>query len=221
MKAERQTIERTRDVQTAIRLEYVTLAWMTLEFVSALALGLLSGSLLLLAFGLDSLIELASAAVMLWRLRVEFRAKVSMERIVRAERRAALWTGSLLYALATYVVASSAYGLAIGHRADTRMSVWGLAIGVVAVIAMPWLAYYKRKLAAPGRLDSKALRADAVEAVSCAYLAGVLIVGLLLSRLLGWWWLDSVAALALLPFIVFEAHEATSEKDEEGNNRTG
>lgn len=210
METEGKTSERARDVRTAIRLEYFTLAWMTLEFVFALTLGVLSGSLLLLAFGLDSLIELASAAVMLWRLRVEFRGKVAWERIVTVERRAALWTGYLLYALAAYIAASSAYGLALGHGADTSVSVWGLVIGVLAVILMPWLAYYKRKLAAPGRLDSKALRADAAEAVSCAYLAAVLIVGLLLSRLLGWWWLDSVVALALVPFIVIEAHEATS-----------
>ena len=94
-----------------------------------------------------------------------------------------------------------------------RESVWGLIIGGVAVLTMPWLAYYKRRLARPGRLNSQSLRADAAEAVSCAYLAGVLIVGLLVSRLLGWWWLDLVAALALLPFILLEAHEATSGED--------
>ena len=221
MKAEDKTPGRARDLQAAIRLEHATLAWMALEFVSALALALISGSLLLLAFGLDSLLELASAAVMLWRLQVESQGKAALERIVTVERRAALWTGYLLYVLAAYVVASSAYGLALGHTADTNVSVWGLIIGVIAVIAMPWLAYYKRKLARPDRLNSKALRADAVEAVSCAYLAGVLIVGLLLSRLLGWWWLDSVTALALIPFIVIEAHEATSEKDGKGNNHTG
>ena len=86
---------------------------------------------------------------------------------------------------------------------------------------MPWRAYYKRKLAAPGRLDSKALRADAAEAVSCAYLAGVLIVGLLLSRLLGWWWLGSVAAIALVPFIVIEAHEAASGRRRDGRSLAG
>jgi divalent metal cation (Fe/Co/Zn/Cd) transporter len=218
MKAEDNTTERARDVRAAIRIEYVTLAWMTLEFAFALALGLLSMSLLLLAFGLDSLIELASAAVMVWRLRVEFRGEVAWERIVAVERWAAHWTGYLLYALAAYVVASSAYGLVVRHRADTGVSGWGLIIGIIAVIAMPWLAYYKRKLAPPDRLDSKSLRADAAEAVSCAYLAGVLIAGLLLSRLLGWWWMDSVAALALLPFIVLEAHEATREKDETQDN---
>jgi divalent metal cation (Fe/Co/Zn/Cd) transporter len=214
MKAEHKAAGRVRDVRTAITLEYVTLAWMTLEFGAALALGLRSGSLLLLAFGIDSLIELASAAVMLWRLRLEFQGRAGFERIKIIERRAALWTGYLLYALAAYVVASSAYGLALGHRADVKESIWGLIIGIVAILAMPGLAYYKRKLARPDRLDSKSLRADAAEAVSCAYLAGVLVIGLLLSRLLGWWWLDSVAAIALLPFIVLEAHEATQGEEE-------
>jgi len=221
MKAGDKTTGRARDVQAAIRLEYVTLAWMALEFASALALGLLAGSLLLLAFGLDNLIELASASVMVWRLQVEFQGEAALERIETVERRATLSTGYLLYALAAYVVASSAYGLALGHRADVRESIWGLIIGVIAVTGMPRLAYYKRRLARPERLDSKSLRADAAEAVGCAYLAGVLIVGLSLSRLLGWWWLDSVAALALLPFVVLEAHEATCGKDEKGNNHTG
>jgi divalent metal cation (Fe/Co/Zn/Cd) transporter len=209
MKVPEQTAERARDVQTALGLEYGTLIWMALEFASAVALGLLSGSLLLLAFGLDSLIELVSAAVMVWQLQVEFRGRASLERIEVVERRATLWTSYLLYALAVYVIASSAYGLTLGHRVDTGESVWGLLIGAVAVIVMPWLAYYKRKLAGPDRLDSKSLRADAAEAVSCAYLAGGLIVGLVLSRLTSWWWLDSAAALALVPFIVFEAYEAT------------
>lgn len=208
---------RPRDVRAALWLEYFTLAWMTLEFASAVALGLLSRSLLLLAFGLDSLIELVSAAVMVWRLQVELRGKAGWERIVTVERRAARWTGYLLYALAAYVVASSAYGLALGHDADTSLSVWGLAIGAFAVVLMPWLAHRKRMLAAPGRLDSRALRADATEAISCAYLAGVLIVGLLLSRLLGWRWLDGVAALGLVPFIVIEAREATGAEGATGD----
>ena len=210
-----------RDLKRALGLEYATLAWMTLEFASAVALGLLSGSLLLLAFGFDSLIELLSAAVMVWRLQVEFRGQAAWERVEAVERRAARWTGYLLYALAVYVAASSAFGLAAGHRADTGESAWGLIIGVIAVIAMPALAHYKRKLAGPGRLNSKSLRADAAEAVSCAYLSGVLIVGLLLSRLLGWWWLDSVAALALLPFIVLEGREATTGENETEDDETG
>jgi len=214
MEAKDNASERAADVQVAIRLEYATLAWMVLEFVSSVALGLLSGSLLLLAFGLDSLIELTSAAVMLWRLRAEFGGDAGRDKIQSAEQRAARGTGYLLYALAVYVAASSAYGLAVGHRADAGESIWGLAIGVIAIVAMPWLAYYKRRLASLERLNSKSLRADAAEAASCAYLSAVLVVGLLLSRLLGWWWLDSVAALVLIPFIVIEGHEATSEESE-------
>ena len=207
------TAERTRDLGVALKLEYVTLAWMALEFASAVTLGLLSGSLLLLAFGLDSLIELVSAVVIVWQLRVELRGDFDLEQIAPVERRAAVWTGYLLYALAAYVVASSAYGLTLGHRTEVE-SVWGLLIGIIALTAMPWLAYYKRKLAGPGRLNSTSLRADAAEAMSCAYLAGVLMVGLLLSRLVGWWWLDSVAALGLVPFIALEGREATSEAHE-------
>ena len=222
MEAKDTTVERARDVRIALRLEYATLGWMALEFASAVALGLLSRSLLLVAFGIDSVVELASAVVMVWRLRMEFRGKGAPERIEAVERRAALWIGYLLYALAAYVVASSAYGLALGQHADVRESVWGLVIGVIAVFAMPGLAYYKRNLAGPTRLDSRSLRADAAEAVSCAYLAGVLIIGLLLSRLLGWWWLDSVVALALIPFIVNEAREAaTGEPEAEGDEPGG
>ena len=130
-------------------------------------MGLLSGSLLLLAFGLDSLIELTSATVMFWRLRAEFGGDAGREEIQSVERRAGRGTGYLLYALAVYVTASSVYGLAVGHRADVGESIWGLAIGAIAIVAMPWLAYYKRRLASLERLNSKSLRADAAEAVSC------------------------------------------------------
>ena len=155
---------------------------------------------------------------MLWRLRAEFGGDAGREKIQSVERRAGRGTGYLLYALAVYVAASSVHGLAVGHRAGVGESIWGLAIGVIAIVAMPWLAYYKRRLASLERLNSKSLRADAAEAVSCAYLSAVLVVGLLLSRLLGWWWPDSVAALVLIPFIVIEDHEAMSEKSEVGDD---
>jgi divalent metal cation (Fe/Co/Zn/Cd) transporter len=208
--------QRAINTDSAVRLEYLTLGWMGLEFASSLALGVLSGSLLLLAFGIDSLIELASATVVLWRLRAEFGGGVSDERVDSVERRAARFTGYLLVALAAYVAASSAYGLLVGHTPNLGESVWGLVIGVVALLSMPLLAKYKRVLAAPNRLNSKALRADAAEAISCAYLSAVLMVGLLLSRLLGWWWIDSAAALLLIPFVILEGREALSGEAEEG-----
>jgi divalent metal cation (Fe/Co/Zn/Cd) transporter len=201
-------------MRSAIRLEWVTVGWMVLEFASAVVLGLVSGSLLLLAFGLDSLIELASAVLVLRRFRGEYGGHPYPRQAASMERRTALWTGYLLWTLAAYIIASSTYGPVSGHRADIGVSAWGLVIGVIAAVGMPVLARLKRKLAAPDRLNSRSLRADAAEATSCAYLSAVLILGLLLGRIFGWWWVDSAEALALIPFVVLEGREAIFGEDE-------
>src|SRR5213596_560630 len=195
-------------VRLALLLTYITLGWMTIEGAASLLLGWVSKSLLLEAFGIDSVIELFSAAVLLWRLRVEASTAAS-EHINLVEDRAARLVGYSLYVLVAYVLLNSGYGLFIAKRVtDTNESVWGILIGVVAKVGMPILAAYKLKLAA--RLNSRALRADAVESIVCGYLSIVLIVGLAATRILGWWWLDSVAALALIPFIIKEAGAAIS-----------
>jgi divalent metal cation (Fe/Co/Zn/Cd) transporter len=198
---------RQRDVQLALQLTYITIGWMTVEGAAALLLGWASKSLLLEAFGIDSLIELFSGGVLLWRLKVESNGTASSERLEAVERRAAKWVGYSLYLLVVYVLFNSGYGLFIAKRVtDTHESAWGILIGIVAKVGMPILAAYKIKVAA--RLNSRALRADAVESIVCGYLSIVLMVGLAATRILGWWWLDSVAALALIPFIVKEAREA-------------
>jgi len=200
---------RASDLQRALVLTYITLAWMTIEGAAALLLGWASKSLLLEAFGIDSLIELFSGGVLLWRLRVETTGPATSEHVEAVERRAARWVGYSLYALVVYVAFNSGYGLFVAKRiTDTHESVWGILIGVVAKVGMPILAAYKLKVAA--RLNSRALRADAVESIVCGYLSIVLIVGLAATRILGWWWLDSVAALALIPFIIKEARAAIS-----------
>ncbi len=186
-------------VRLALLLTYITLGWMTIEGAAALLLGWASKSLLLEAFGIDSVIELFSAAVLLWRLRIEAGGTATSEHVDFVERRAARLVGYSLYALVIYVVLNSGYGLFIAKRiTDTHESVWGILIGAVAKVGMPILAGYKLKVAA--RLDSRALRADAVESITCGYLSIVLMIGLAATWLLGWWWLDSVAALALIPF---------------------
>src|SRR5881409_2691821 len=196
-------------VRLALLLTYITLGWMTIEGAASLLLGWASKSLLLEAFGIDSLVELFSAAVLLWRLRVESSDTATSEHVNLVERRAARLVGYSLYALVAYVVLNSGYGLFIAKRiTDTHESVWGILIGLVAKIGMPILAAYKLKVAA--RLNSRALRADAIESITCGYLSIVLIVGLAATRILGWWWLDSVAALALIPFLIKEAQAATS-----------
>src|SRR5437016_8237266 len=201
------TISRSDDVRFALLLTYITIGWMTIEGAASLLLGWGSKSLLLEAFGIDSVIELFSAAVLLWRLLVEAGGAATSEHVDLVERRAARLVGYSLYVLVAYVVLNSGYGLFIAKRiTDTHESVWGILIGAVAKIGMPILAAYKLKVAA--RLNSRALRADAIESITCGYLSIVLMIGLAATWLLGWWWLDSVAAFALIPFLVKEAGAA-------------
>ncbi len=205
----RPATQRSEDVQFALLLTYITLGWMTIEAAASLLLGWASKSLLLEAFGFDSLVELFSAGVLLWRLRVEANGNADEARLGAVERRAARWVGYTLYLLVFYVVFNSAYGLLIAHRVtNTHESAWGILIGLVAKIGMPILAGFKLKVAA--RLNSRALRADAMEAITCGYLSIVLMIGLAATRLFGWWWLDSVAALALIPFLIKEGRAAIS-----------
>jgi divalent metal cation (Fe/Co/Zn/Cd) transporter len=206
------TRERADDVRLALLLTYITLGWMTTEGAAALLLGWASKSLLLEAFGIDSIIELFSASVLLWRLRIEASGHADEARVEAVEHRASRLVGYTLYFLVAYIVFNSAYGIFIAHRVtDTHESAWGILIGLVAKIGMPILAGYKLKVAA--RLNSRALRADAIEAIVCGYLSIVLMVGLAATRILGWWWLDSVAALALIPFLIKEARAAIQGED--------
>ena len=206
-----QTItERAADVRFALRLTYLTLGWMTVEGAASLWLGAHSHSLLLEGFGADSVVEMLSAGVLLWRLRTEASGRASAARIETVEQQASQTAGYLLYALAALVAVNSFVGIFVIHtKADTHESVWGILIGLTAKIGMPILAGYKLKVAA--RLQSKALRADAMEAITCGYLSVVLMVGLAVTRLLpSLWWLDSAAALALVPFLVKEGREAVA-----------
>ena len=203
------TNQRAADLKFALLLTYITLAWMTIEGAASLLLGWVSKSLLLEAFGIDSIIELFSAGVLLWRLQIEARGRADGVRVEAVEHRASRLVGYTLYFLVLYVVFNSAYGLFIAHRAtDTHESAWGILIGLVAKIGMPILAGFKLKVAA--RLNSRALRADAIESITCGYLSIVLMAGLAATWLFGWWWLDSVAALALIPFLIKEARAAIS-----------
>src|SRR6266568_9442894 len=149
------------NLRFALVLTYITIGWMTIEGAASLLLGWASKSLLLQAFGIDSVIELFSAAVLLWRLRIEASGTATSEHLNFVERRAARLIGYSLYALIAYVILNSGYGLFIAKRiTDTHESVWGILIGLIAKVGMPILAAYKLKVAA--RLSSRALRADAI-----------------------------------------------------------
>jgi divalent metal cation (Fe/Co/Zn/Cd) transporter len=169
------------------RLEYFTLAWNSFEAAVALVSGLLAGSIALVGFGLDSVIETASAAILLWR----FRAEKEVERRERAERTAHRLVGICFLLLATYVAAEALRALWI--RAQPERSLAGILIAVGRA---------KRRVAA--RIASRALRVDSRQADFCAYLSAILLAGLLLHRLLGWWWTDPIAALVMSPIMARE-----------------
>jgi divalent metal cation (Fe/Co/Zn/Cd) transporter len=177
------------------RLEYLTLAWNGLEAAIALASGIVAGSVALVGFGLDSVIEMASAAILLWRLGSE-----SGTNRERAEQRAHRLAGGCLLALAAYIAIESVRALWL--RTVPERSLPGVAIAIAAVIVMPLLGRAKRKVAR--ELQSGALHSDSRQADFCAYLSAILLVGLLLNWLFGWWWADAVAALVMVPIIARE-----------------
>jgi len=195
--------ERGLAVRAGIQVELITIVWMVVEAAVAIGAGLLARSVLLTAFGVDSVIELGAGGVLLWRLLTEARGG-SLARVERAENRAAWITGVGLALLCLYVVASAALGLLAHDKAES--SGVGIALAVAAVIGMPLLARRKRTVAA--RIDSAALRGDAACSITCAYMAGTLLVGLALNAAFHWWWVDSLAALALLYWLIPEAREA-------------
>lgn len=194
--------ERAPFIQQAFRLEWFTIAWMTIESVVAIGAGISAHSLSLTAFGIDSFIELASAGVLIWRLSVELKHGHNFSE--NAERTASKICGFLLFALAAYIIAVSAWGL--WTRQGEAFSWPGLVVTLLAIPIMYMLA--KRKLVVAAKLGSRALRADAVEAVTCGWLSFVVVLGLLTQLALNAWWVDSVTSLAILWFVIKEGREA-------------
>ena len=200
-------IRRLERLNMALRLEWLTLIWMIIEAVGALGAAALSRSVLLLAFGIDSGIELLSAFVVYSRLRQEASGKLDQSEAANVERRAARLAGCLLYLLGIYVILQVMYSLWQRNGAGT--SFLGMGIALVAAVGMPILAHAKLRIA--DEIGSGALRADAAETLTCGYLSWVLLIGLVANASLHWWWLDSVASLAIVPMILKEANEAMRE----------
>lgn len=196
------TLDRRALVAKAFRLEWVTIGWMVIEAGVAIAAGVAAASLSLMAFGLDSAIELISACVLIWRLSVELRQGAEFSE--SAEQLASRIGGALLFALAAYVVASAAWSLGTGH--GQQFSAPGLAVTAAAIPVMYFLA--RRKLKVAEAIGSRALRADAVESITCGYLAVVVVIGLMAELLTGFWWVDAVTSLAIVWFLVKEGREA-------------
>jgi divalent metal cation (Fe/Co/Zn/Cd) transporter len=196
------SVDRAALIGVAFRLEWITLGWMVVEAAVALAAGIAASSITLLAFGLDSVIELASAGVLIWRLAVELRHGQDFSE--RAERLASRIGGALLFALALYVAASAAWSL--WTREGAEFSPVGMAVALAAIPIMYVLA--RRKLDIADKLGSRAMRTDAVESIACGWLSFVVVIGLLAQLFTGLWWIDAVTSLGIVGFLVKEAREA-------------
>jgi divalent metal cation (Fe/Co/Zn/Cd) transporter len=183
------------------RVQTVTIAWMSAEAAVSLLAAWRASSPSLLAFGGDSAIELFSAVVVLWR----FRATAEHE---DAERRAARVAAALLFVLAAYVAITSVASL-LGYS-QPKPTLLGIAVLVAAATVMPWLAKEKRRLSAA--TGSVTLSADAAQSALCAYLSLIVLMGLATNAIWSVKWADPLAALAVLPLIVWEGREAMRGK---------
>jgi divalent metal cation (Fe/Co/Zn/Cd) transporter len=191
-------IARAADVQRGRKLEYFTIGWNSLEAVVAISFGIIAGSVALFGFGVDSVIESSSGAVVLWRL------FAGEER----ERLALRLVGFSLLLLAAYVAFDAVKSLIFQERPDE--SYVGIGLAFVSLIVMPILAREKRRVAT--RLNSRAMQADSKQTDICAYLSAILLGGLALNALAGWWWADPLAALVMIPIIAKEGIEALQGK---------
>jgi divalent metal cation (Fe/Co/Zn/Cd) transporter len=173
------------------RVEYFSILWTSLEAIIGVLVGIAAGSVALIGFGADSIIEVASSCVLLWSL-----ADPSAER----DRIAHRLVGACFFALALYIGIDASIDLLA--RQAPRATYLGIAYAAACVLIMPLLARAKRRVAA--QLGSHALHADSHQSDICAYLSMILLVGLALNAVLGWWWADPLAALCMLPIILRE-----------------
>jgi divalent metal cation (Fe/Co/Zn/Cd) transporter len=190
---------RAEAVRRGRRLEYLTVGWNSLEGFVAVAAGLAAGSIALVGFGFDSVIEVSSGAALLWRLHMD-----APEGRERAERLALKLVGLSFLALAAYVAFDAAKALV--RREPPEASYVGIILAAVSLVVMPVLARAKRGVAA--KIKSRALEADSRQTDICAYLSAILLGGLALNAAFGWWWADPLAALLMAPIIIREGVEA-------------
>ena len=189
---------RTRNIARGRRLEYITIIWNSLEGILAIGAGLVAGSIALVGFGFDSVIEVSSGAIILWRLVAgEHREQVALKLV-----------GISFLALAAYVAFDAVKSLWFVEAPDA--SYIGIAIAALSLVVMPILARAKRKVAA--QINSRAMHADSRQTDICTYLSAILLGGLGLNALFGWWWADPIAGLIMVPIVVKEGVDALRGK---------
>ena len=193
--------ERRVLLRRALVLAWFTVGWNIIEGIVAISAAVVAGSRALLGFGLDSGVESLSASVVLWRLYAERR---DPDRAEAVEQRALRLIGITFFLLAAFVAVESIRALVERHEPD--VSVVGIVLTSVSVIVMQWLARAKGRVGIA--MDSKAVQADSSQTSACVYLSLVVLCGLLLNAVFGWWWADPLAALGVVVFLVREGNQA-------------
>jgi|Tabmets5t2r1_1033131.scaffolds.fasta_scaffold11706_2 divalent metal cation (Fe/Co/Zn/Cd) transporter len=193
----------------ALWLEYFTVGWNVIEGVVAIGAGIIAGSVALIGFGVDSSIEVISALGLLWRLR-KAGPDATVAEESAAERRALYVVAATFFLLAAYISVEAI--TAVVGREEPETSTVGLVLALLSLLIMPALAFSKQRT---GReMGSRALLADGAETWVCSYLSLALLTGIGLFFLFGWWWADPIAALAMLPVILWQGWETLGEARE-------
>lgn len=195
-------------------LEYITVGWNIVEGIVAIGAGILAGSPALIGFGADSFIESISGGVLIWRLAGERSGRHDEEAIERTERLAERIVGASFFILAAYVAFEAVRALVTAAAPDA--SPIGIGLTAVSIVVMLWLA--RAKLRTGEALGSRALMADAQQTYACWYLSITALAGLALNALLGLWWADPVAALAIVVFLLREGWEAWNGEDHDDHD---
>lgn len=198
------TFNRPAFVRRGQRLEYFTIVYNVLEGLISLVAGFFAGSISLVGFGLDSRIEVTSGVAVLWRLHHD----LNPSRREEVERTTLRIVGACFIALALYILCDTGKALIL-HEAPER-SIPGILIATLSVVVMPLLARAKRRVAI--KISSAAMQADSRQTDFCMYLSAILLGGLLVNALFGWWWADPVAALMMVPIIAKEGLESLRAK---------
>lgn len=201
-----QEVDRKGQLVRGLRLEYFSITWNVLESVIGIVAGILSGSVALIGFALDSVVESSSAGILIWRLRSERTGTRSAE---SAEKLAVRLVAAAFFLLAGYVAIRAVTHLV--RQIHPEESLIGILLAVVSLIVMPLLARAKR--GAARELDSRSLQADSKQTTLCMYMSALLLFGLAANSLFGWWWADPIAGLGIAALAVREGHQLWTTED--------
>lgn len=208
-------VDRTALLKKGVLLGYGAIGWNVVAVITAVAAGIVTDSIALVGFGLDSIIVAVLSGMVLWRLHLELEGEKSKEELTITERRVLFVTGVVFFLLSLYIMNESGSKLYYKEKSDE--SVVGLVLSLVSLIVMPTLAVMKLRVSKA--LESRALRDDAIKTAIFTSLSVMLFLGLGLRAWLGWWWADPIAALLMVPLIVRGGWEAIEES--KGSSSSG